>query len=304
MSSINLLKIIRFHIVAGGILAFLVGAFIAKTQTCTIDPIKITLAYGVIFLGDLSTHFSNDYFDVQIDKHIKTKKYFSGRKILVTYPNLQKKVKTISQILLLTSILFAICAVVFFNAPITLLFIAIIVDLLGWFYSAPPIRLSRRGFGEITVAFATGFAIPSIAYLSIKNQLDLVFLFLTIPFMLYGFILSLNLEAPDIENDKKQGKINLATKLTPQTISYITLFLASLSLILFLFYNYNLTLSTIQLEYFIIFSIIPILSAMFGVFRSHQKKDTNTSTTLNIYSLILFNILTISYLLFVNLVGL
>ena len=206
--------------------------------------------------------------------------------------------------MLIISILLALGAVIFFNAPIMLLFIAIVVDLLGWFYSAPPIRLSKRGFGEITVAFATGFAIPSIAYLSVKNQLDSDFLFLTIPFILYGFMLSLNLEAPDIENDKTQGKTNLATKISQQTIAYIILILASLSSMAFLFYNSYLNLSIIGLEIFMILSIIPFISALLGVFRSHQKKDTKTSNTLNIYSLILFNILTISYLLLVNMVGL
>jgi 1,4-dihydroxy-2-naphthoate octaprenyltransferase len=297
MTSINIIKIIRLHIVVGGILAFLVGTLIAITQACTVELTKIVLAYGVVFFGDLSTHFSNDYFDFEIDKHKKTRKHFSGRKILVSRPDLRKKAKNISQILLITSILLALSAVIFFNAPILLLVIAVIVDLLGWFYSAPPIRLSKRGLGEATVAFATGFAIPSIAYLSVRYQLDTFFLFLTIPFMLYGFILSLNLEAPDIKTDKKQGKTNLATKTNPQTITYITAILAAVSTTAFLIYKYTFAISSIDLGVLTILSTIPLILSLLAIIKVVYKRDTNTSSTLNIYSLIVFNFLTILYLL-------
>ena len=297
MNSINLIKIIRLHIVGGGLLAFLVGALIAITQEPTINLPLIVLAYGVVFLGDLSTHFSNDYFDVDIDKHIKNKKSFSGRKILVVYPNLQKKAKTISQLLLITSLLLGVIIVIFFNAPIMLLVIAFMVDILGWYYSAPPIRLSQRGLGEITVAFATGFAIPSIAYLSVRNQLDFFWLFLTIPFMLYGFILSLNLEAPDIDTDKKQGKTNLATKMSTQIISIITIGLTSISTLIFLIFKCNLNLALIDWWVFIVLSTIPLMLAFLVAFRIAYKKDANPNNNLNIYSLILFNFLTILYLL-------
>lgn len=295
MQSIKLIKIIRFHIVAGGVLAFLVGVLMALLQQSTFDLAKIILAYCIVFLGDLSTHFSNDYYDVEIDKNIKTEKSFSGRKILVNYPALQKNAKKISQILLSLSILLALLSVIFFGAPIMLLVIALIVDLLGWYYSVPPIRLSQRGLGEITVAFATGFAIPSIAYLSVRNQLDSFWLFLTIPFMLYGFMLSLNLEAPDILTDKKHGKTNLATKMSLKIISYITIGITSVSTLLFFIYNYIFTILIIDLRIFIILSTLPIILALFVVLRAHYK-DTSPNNNLNIYSLILFNILSIVYL--------
>ncbi len=296
MQSINLIKIIRFHIVVGGLLAFLMGVLIALLHESTFDIAKIILAYGVVFFGDLSTHFSNDYYDVEIDKHIKTKKSFSGRKILVNYPDLQKKAKIISQILLMLSSLLAIISVIFFDVPIMLLFIALLVDLFGWYYSAPPIRLSQRGLGEITVAFATGFAIPSIGYLSVRNQLDSFWLFLTIPFMLYGFTLSLNLEAPDIITDKNHGKTNLATKMNSKIISKITVGITSVSTLVFLIYNYIFTILVIDLRVLIVLSTLPLILALSVVFRAVYEKDTRANNALNIYSLILFNILSILYL--------
>lgn len=296
MNSLNLLKIIRLHIVAGGILAFLVGVLMAKTQTCTVELLKIITAYGVVFFGDLSTHFSNDFFDFEVDKNVGASKYFSGRKILVNEPNLRKNAKISSQVLLLLSILIAFINVFFLNGPLLLLIIAVIVDLFGWFYSAPPIRLSDRNLGEATVAFATGFAIPSIGYLSIRHKLDLFFLLLTIPFMVYGFILSVNLESPDIQTDKKYGKRNLASKLTSKKIAYYTVILTIISTIILVTINFLIVPSMISIIMLVIFSAIPLVASLITAIKISHNWSVNICTTINIFSLIIFNILTITYL--------
>lgn len=296
MNSLNLFKMIRLHIVVGGILAFLIGVLMAKTQACTVEILKIFTAYGVVFLGDLSTHFSNDFFDFEIDKQVEKNKYFSGRKILVKAPHLKKKAKYISQILIVVSILLAFVNVFFLNGPLLLLIIALAVDLLGWFYSAPPLRLSNRNLGEITVAFATGFAIPSIGYLSIRHKLDFFFLLLTIPFMLYGFILSFNLESPDINTDKKYGKRNLASKITSKEIAIYTVILTMISTIIFIAISYLVAPSMINIIIIAIFSTIPLVLSLLTAKKIRGNWSVNTGTTINIFSLILFNILIILYL--------
>jgi 1,4-dihydroxy-2-naphthoate octaprenyltransferase len=72
----QMLRIIRPHIVAGGILAFTLGVLLAAANGGTFDLGKTALFYAVVFLGDLSTHYSNDYFDTEADKHIKRKSIF------------------------------------------------------------------------------------------------------------------------------------------------------------------------------------------------------------------------------------
>ena len=164
MNILNILKIIRIHIVVGGFLAFSLGALLAIAGGGSFEPNRFVLGYIVVFLADLSTHYGNDYFDVEIDKHIEQKKFFTGSRILVNNPNLRQLSKSISLSLLLFSNFLAILLVVFLNFPIAFFIIILGASLVGWFYSAPPIRLISRGFGEVAVALVTGFAIPGMGY--------------------------------------------------------------------------------------------------------------------------------------------
>ncbi len=74
------LKIIRPHIIVGGILAFTVGALLGLANGGAFNPAVFAVCYATIFFGDLSTHFSNDYFDVKHDKEKHKKSIFSNQK--------------------------------------------------------------------------------------------------------------------------------------------------------------------------------------------------------------------------------
>jgi 1,4-dihydroxy-2-naphthoate polyprenyltransferase len=114
----NILRIIRVHIVAGGALAFSLGALLALASGGSFDPVIVVLAYVVVLLGDLSAHYSNDYFDVEVDRHIEQKKFFAGSAILVNHPNLRSVSKSISISLLVCANILAIAIFLFLGAPI------------------------------------------------------------------------------------------------------------------------------------------------------------------------------------------
>jgi len=69
----KVLKIIRKHIVLGGILAFTLGALLAAANGGIFDPWRSALFYAIVFFGDLSTHYSNDYYDTEITSMLKRK---------------------------------------------------------------------------------------------------------------------------------------------------------------------------------------------------------------------------------------
>lgn len=288
MNPLALLRIIRVHIVVGGVLAFTLGALLAILNGGTVNLVLLTLGYVVIFLGDLSTHFSNDYFDVEADKQVKTKKLFSNQKILVQNPNLSPLVKKIALTLLLMSNVLAAIMVLFFGTSVEFFVIIFAANLLGWIYSAPPIRLSSKSLGELAITFATGFIIPSIGYLSVKNQLDSLFVYFSIPFMLYGFFLSLNLEAPDIQNDQKGQKTTFAVCIGPKNIFYIivgTAFFVSLSLFVLMG---RILAGVIDLQFVFFLSLLPLATTIVGFVSFFQKKNLHRFSNLNIISLFVF----------------
>ena len=187
--------------------------------------------------------------------------------------------------------------IILFGLPIEFFLIIFGASLVGWFYSAPPIRLVSRGLGEIAVALVTGFAIPSLGYLSIRGQLDPIFVYLTIPFVMYGLVLSLSLHVPDVDVDRKGGKRNLAVRLGQYQILFFILaliILATLSFWIITFLNF---FSIINFNMFVLFSMIPLIAGIIGFIEFLRKKKVNYFSTLNIAALFIFNILIIIFLL-------
>lgn len=293
----KIFKIIRIHIVAGGVLAFSLGALLAVAGgESYFDPVYVVLFYVVVLLGDLSTHYSNDYFDVEVDKYVERKKFFTGSTILVTYPKLRSSAKWISILLLALSTILAVAIVLFYGAPIEFLVIALGENFLGWAYSAPPLRLISRGLGEIAVAVVTGFAIPGIGYLALRGQFDPVFILFAVPFVMYGLMLSLSLGAPDREIDRKGGKRSLVVRKGELSVFSLILAMALFATLIFFGYTWQISSAVLNLGIVVLFSLAPLTTGILGFMRVLQKKDVNRFSTLNIASLFLFNMLMIAYL--------
>ncbi|MCW4045470.1 MAG: prenyltransferase [Candidatus Bathyarchaeota archaeon] len=293
----EVLKIIRGHIVVGGVLAFSLGALLAITGGGSFDPTRVALCYTVVLLGDLSAHFSNDYFDVDVDRCVERKKFFAGSAVLVTHSELRSLARVLSLLLLALSNMLAAAIVILYGAPLELLAITLGANFLGWSYSAPPFRLISRGLGELAVAAVTGFAIPAVGYLAVRGQFDLLFACLTVPFMLYGLTLSLSLEAPDREIDLKGGKRNLVVRKGERAVFSMIAAAVSAASLLFLVYVWLLASPILDLRVVVLFSLAPLAAGFFGFTRVYQKKDVYRFSTLNIASLFLFNILMVAYLL-------
>lgn len=295
---INVLGIVHPHIVAGGLLAFSLGTLLAILNNASFIPTNIVLGYLVILFADLSTHYSNDYFDAKANVYTCHDKMFGGSHILIDHTELHSIARSIAISLMLLSIALASASVILFGAPKELLIIAMSANLLGWFYSAPPVRLSAHGLGEIAIALGTGLLIPGTGYLVTKGRIDQLFLLLAIPFIMYGFILSLSLEAPDMEDDFKVGKRNLVVRKGRRFTFTILMALSSLATVVFLIYAVNISLITIiDLRVVAVFSFVPLATNLVG-FRGmpEEKEEVNRYSTFNVAALFLFNIFMNVYL--------
>jgi 1,4-dihydroxy-2-naphthoate octaprenyltransferase len=293
----NMLKIVRFHIVAGGVLAFSLGGLLALANGGSFKPLLFASAYVVMLLGDLSSHYSNDYFDVEVDKHVAPKKFFAGRAILVNHPDLRALSKSVSVSLLVCANVLAVAIFLFLGAPLEIFIVILAASLVGWFYSAPPLRLTSRGLGEAAIASVTGFAIPSLGYLAVRGQFDTLVVYLAVPFVMYGLMLSLSLEAPDEEIDRKGGKRNLIVRKGPRNVFLLILALTAASTLTFIVYSWLLTPTVLNIGVLAIFSIAPLTAALAGFIGVTRKKSVNRFSAVNVASLFVFNVLTVAYLL-------
>ena len=292
---------IRLHIVAGGILAFTLGALIGITNGGAFNPLHFVLFYATVFFGDLSTHFSNDYFDVKQDKFSERKKFFSGNKILTKNPNMLPRTKKLSIALLSISLALAALAVIFKIASIELLLIMAGANFLGWFYSAPPLRLVSRGLGEVAIALAVGFAIPAAGYLSANGHLDSWYGFFFLPFVLYALMLALSLEAPDINGDRLGNKKTFGVAYGVRAVFGLNLALSSAAFTIFLFYALQIKSASSSFGFAGVFAALPLAAAILGLVGTQKRKSTQKLCEISVSSLIAFNILMISYLLILKL---
>jgi 1,4-dihydroxy-2-naphthoate octaprenyltransferase len=174
------------------------------------------------------------------------------------------------------------------------------VNLFGWLYSTPPVTLNARGLGEITIALGTGFFIPAVGYMVTLGNLDRTFLIFSIPFILYGFILSLSLELPDLEVDREYEKINLVVLMGRRKITFLILLTSMLASAFFIF------LVTVDVNKFWILpilSLLPVVASLMGCFtRLYSQVKANYTSMLNISALFFFLIALECYLVILLLI--
>lgn len=298
-AALGLFGVVRGHIVIGGLLAFTVGVLLGVAGGGTFSLASVVIFYLVVFLGDLSTHFSNDFFDAEMDgATAKKAKFFSGRRILVKNPQLRPKARAVSMTLMVASVGLATAAVVFGVAPPVALLIAVAANLLGWFYSAPPLRLGSKGLGEMAIALCAGFGIPAFGYLSVRGQLDLLFAVFAVPFMLYAFMLALSLEAPDIDVDRRFRR-NIGVRLGKNAVYGFMLATAFSAFACFVFYSAFLGGYGINFLAAAAFAAVPLAAGAVGLICVFLKRFGDVFGTVNVMALFAFNVMLIVYLLMV-----
>ena len=260
---IDLLQVIRLPILLGGALGCGLGALLGLAAGGIFNPLLFMVCYSVVALGDLSTHFSNDYFDVGLDR-IAPRKIFGGSNLLVGRADLMSPALSTAKILSIISIALAMLAVAMGVSPV-MIPLALVANVLGWLYSLPPIRLAYRGLGEGAIAVGTGFGVPTAGYLAVKGSLDLGFVLISIALVLYGFVLGVSLELPDVEADRVGGKMNLVARFGWRVCLRFALLLCSAStVILVLFSGTAMAVA----------SIIPLGDVLIGNLLADKRRST------------------------------
>jgi 1,4-dihydroxy-2-naphthoate octaprenyltransferase len=160
----------------------------------------------------LGLSYSNNYFDIDVDKHNSPTSISGGSKILIENPELKKTCLLIALFLMLISLILTVFFIFLYNFSILFFFFILFSNLLGFFYSAPPIRLAYRGFGELANIITIGFLMPGFGYLVIKGFFDLFYFVFTFAIFFYGLEFIILVEMPDMEGDKIGKKNTLIVK--------------------------------------------------------------------------------------------
>ncbi len=199
-----------FHSV--GILPFLLGTFLASRLAGAFNPEVFVLGILSVILIMLCTYHSGEYFDRRenaISARLHQNQFAGGTRVLIDG-------KIPPRVALWTSIIAFLAALsigiilqfVYKTGPYTLL-LGFLGGLPGFFYSTEPVRLVKRGFGEVFIGFCYGWLpVASAYYIQTASIAPIIhWIWLPIGFSIFNVIL-LN-EFPDYEADVATGKKNL-----------------------------------------------------------------------------------------------
>jgi len=209
----NILKLGRLHFLVGGFLLYALGAMTAANNGSAFGLGQFLLGYLILMCAHLSVHYSNDYFDIEADKHNIHTPFSGGSGILQENPELAQVAKALALVLIATSIIMSIGFILLFDfTPFFFIFV-VFGNLFGWFYSAPPIKMAYNGMGEVATSVTIGILLPVMGYYSMAGQINGPILILLPPLFLYGVSFIMGVEIPDMEGDKAGGKNTMVVKI-------------------------------------------------------------------------------------------
>ena len=195
-----------------GLLPFLLGTFLAYQTTGTFHLDVFILGVIGVVLIMTSTHHAGEYFDYPEDAISATlhqNPFAGGTRILPSGKIPPKVALWTSIIAFLTALGVGIILQCGYQTGPYTLILGCLGALPGFFYSTEPIRLVKRGVGEIFIGFCYGWLpVAAAYYLQTATIAPIIhWLWLPIGFSIFNVIL-LN-EFPDYEADRKAGKKNL-----------------------------------------------------------------------------------------------
>jgi 1,4-dihydroxy-2-naphthoate octaprenyltransferase len=272
------------------------GSLLAVVSNVNFSIELFIFGYAIMFPAHLGLSYSNNYFDISVDQYNQPISISGGSKTLIDHPELRVTCRNISITLMIISIILTFAFIFIVSFSFLFLIFVVFGNLLGWFYSAPPIRLAYRGLGELANMINMGLIMPGFGYWVMKGSLDSFFLIFSIALFIYGLVFMIIVETPDMEGDIKGKKNTLVAKRGRKT-TYLLL-LISLAIASSYFFILSLTdLLNEYIDFSIVFflSLIPIIIALIGlIYRPFTKIIATKIATINLYSqvfyILIFNI--------------
>ncbi len=209
---VAILKLGRFPFVIGGLLLYIFGYMVAVYGGSEADLTRFTFGYVVLFCAHLSVSYSNDLFDVETDAHTTATPISGGSKVLVDRPDLIPAARRIAIGLILASLVLGALFVLAYDMHPAFFGLVLSGNLLGYYYSAPPVRLSHRGLGEAATTVTIGLLVPAMGYAVASGGLDGSFLVFVPAMLLYGIVFIIVVQLPDMEGDRLGGKPSIIVK--------------------------------------------------------------------------------------------
>jgi 1,4-dihydroxy-2-naphthoate octaprenyltransferase len=219
------MRVIRLQFYPMAFLAYTLGAVAAVSSGGSLNRGLFWLGYLTMFGIELGTVLFNEVYDQDTDIRNRNRSPFTGGSGMVVDGRLaDSAVRRAACVSFGFAGLAALITLFTSHSPDAFKLLAYLVvgAGLGMGYTVPPVRLSARGWGELTVGFTHSLYLIGYGYLLQSGDLmrtEVVLLALPVFFSVLAAILLAGL--PDLGADMNVGKQTLAVRCGPQTVSIL-----------------------------------------------------------------------------------
>lgn len=204
----DLIRLGRPHFLVGSLVFMGLGCVLAL-RTTTLDAAVVALALVFSLLTQWAVHYGNEVHDLAADRlNTSRTRLAGGSGVLVSGQVDAGTAARMGHWLWAAAIVAAIALAAY--APATL-WVSPLVLLLSWGYSAPPLRLCARGWGELAAGLVVGAGVPALVLVPAGAPAWTAGLLVPIVLQLAAAVTVLSL--PDAVSDAQAGKRTLAVRL-------------------------------------------------------------------------------------------
>jgi 1,4-dihydroxy-2-naphthoate octaprenyltransferase len=264
------IKAIRAPFLVGSLVPVVIGTCLAYTEKYFSLHNFLLALVGVAAIH-LAANLLNDYHDARGSDpiNLRVTPFSGGSRVIQNGELKATTVLGMSILFLALALASAICLI---RAGRSIVIPLGLLGLFaGWSYSAPPLQLMSRGWGETVIFFAFGPLVTLGAYYVNSGSLSLDSFAIGFP---HGFLITgviwVN-QFPDYQADKEVGKKNLVVRLGPEISGYLYCLIMILSFISIIFLVGILKIHYLVMLAFISFPLA--LRAMRIVWREYLSRD-------------------------------
>jgi 1,4-dihydroxy-2-naphthoate octaprenyltransferase len=293
---ILLVRLARPQFLIASIVLYVLGSLWAVLMGGCFSLSRMILGYLAILPAHLSVSFSNDYYDTAVDALGSPAAFSGGSGVLLSHPKLRRTARWIAITLIFISLTLTIFFTLIFSFPTWFLVILAATNLIGWFYSAPPLSFSYRGWGELSTTIISGL-LPITGYLVVYGYMNQDGLLLLPPSLLCGLAFILTVEIPDEEADRYGNKKTWVVRMG-RRLSFLGVAGCLFASTAYFFYLswFSPQVLPVNISTLFYLSLIPMSAGCIGAAaRPTEKKTATRLVNMIVFSLTAFLILIDGY---------
>jgi 1,4-dihydroxy-2-naphthoate octaprenyltransferase len=296
---LQFIRLGRFRFLLSGFIPFSAGALLALLLGARFTPAQFLLGYAAMAAAHLSVHYSNDYFDADADRFVEPTAISGGSGVLVENPGLKPAALRAAVALMFVSVLIGYLFVAVYAYPAIFLAFAVAGNLLGWFYTAPPLAFAYHNLGEVTNMITFGLLMPGAGYFVAAGTLDLSFFAFALPLALHGLVFNISVQIPDREGDIAGGKPTLVARKGRVFGFWLIVLAAGLATVVLTAFALMGVFFPVNFGPVALASLVPLGIAVWGfLHRSPDREPSLRYATANIAGYFIFQVLVVGYFAF------